>query len=257
MDSCAQTIGQLFRELRGSGYGSAQLSLVRDAYELDMQLTAGLFTGSGKPTIAHDVGTASLAHHHGGSCELVAAGLLHSAYMTSDWGHYRRWVSEAKRGAVRAAVGAAVEQIVHTFSLEPWDAESIAQLAQAPSGLDERRRAAVFLKLIDQLERLLDDGELLLFRDADRVKAKLRRIGPDMCTLAARAGHPGVAAALRRAIDHSLATELPEELRGRRPPGHVFPTVIPRSCRKRRLLGVVHALASWRGGLLGRWFELG
>src|SRR5262249_38521514 len=62
-----------------------------------MQLCTGLYTGSGKPTLAHEVGTASLALRHGGSFELVAAGLLHGAYIVGDFGHSRLRVTAAKR----------------------------------------------------------------------------------------------------------------------------------------------------------------
>src|SRR5262245_28396708 len=102
----AQTNGQLFVQMMERGCTPAELRLVRDAYLLAMQLYSGMYTGSGKPTLDHEVGTASLALRHGAPCELAAAGLLHGAFIVGDWGRYRDRIDPRDRGEVRRAVGA-------------------------------------------------------------------------------------------------------------------------------------------------------
>lgn len=81
MESPAQSNTQLFRQIVEHGCSAEELGLMRDAYGLAMQIYSGLFTGSGKPTLTHEVGSASLALRYGGSFELAAAALMHGAYI--------------------------------------------------------------------------------------------------------------------------------------------------------------------------------
>ncbi len=60
MRSYDQTNIQLFNQLRHAGYSQMELKLVRDAYELAMDLFTGRFQPSGKSFMAHVVGTASI-----------------------------------------------------------------------------------------------------------------------------------------------------------------------------------------------------
>jgi hypothetical protein len=56
----AQTNLQLFHQLRNAGYDEADLVCIHQAYQLACQVFTGFFRGSGKPFIAHLVGTASI-----------------------------------------------------------------------------------------------------------------------------------------------------------------------------------------------------
>jgi (p)ppGpp synthase/HD superfamily hydrolase len=123
MEFGAQTNAQLFLQLHHAGCSGAELRRVRDAFLLAMQLYSGLFTGSGKTTLAHEIGTASLAHRYGGSFDLILAGLLHGAYLVGDWGHYRRRITGKKREALRSVIGERAETYVHEFTQPRWSAE--------------------------------------------------------------------------------------------------------------------------------------
>src|SRR5262249_50897153 len=111
----AQTNVQLLDQLWREGYGKAELTLVRDAYELAKELYAGYFVLSGRPQVAHLVGTASILGALHAPAELVAAGILHNVYGTGDFGDGRAGITKGRRERVRRAVGASVEEYVSRF----------------------------------------------------------------------------------------------------------------------------------------------
>jgi uncharacterized protein DUF6817 len=231
----AQTNAQLFLQLHQHGCSSAELRLVRDAYALAMQLCTGLYTGSGKPTLAHEVGTASLALRHGGSLELVAAGLLHGAYIVGDFGHCRLQVTAAKRKTVRDVIGERAEALVYELKHLPWDAQRIAAFADGASRLSELERDVLRLKLLEELDHLLDYGAVLCFRNVPAAKARLDLAREPMCRLAMELGHPALSAEIDEAIHLTLTTELPAELLGLAFPSDSEPLVMPLSCSRRLL----------------------
>ncbi len=245
MDARAQSNAELFLQLHQAGASGAELGLVRDAYLLAMQLYSGLHTGCGKPTLTHEVGTASLAHRYGGSIDQVVAALLHGAYLVGDWGHYRTRLTARKRRALRASIGERAETLVYAYTQRAWEADTIARLAMRIDSLSEVERDVGLLRLVEELDRLLDYGAILCFRDAAAVKASLPVRRDAMRRLADGLGRPELSAALVDAIDRTLAAELPPELMGLRFPGDASFRVVPRSYRKRLDLRAYRAVAGY------------
>jgi (p)ppGpp synthase/HD superfamily hydrolase len=233
VDACAQSNAQLFLQLYQAGASAAELRRLSEAYLLAMQLYSGLFTGSGKTTLAHETGTASLAHRHGASFDLTLAGLLHGAYRVGDWGHYRDRITPRKRAALRAVVGPRAETYIYEFTRRPWDGASIAQLAAGAAEFDALGRDVVFLQLVEELERLSDYNALVGFRQPEAMKAWLRARREDLCRLADGLGHQALRAELDAAIERTLSAELPPEIVGLSFPGDASFRVVPNSCRKR------------------------
>lgn len=223
-------------QLHRAGMAPADLQRVRDAYLLAMQLYSGLYTGSGKTTLAHEVGTASLVHRHGGSADLITAGMLHGAYVVGDWGHYRFRLTTAKRVLLRGVIGERAETYVYEYIRQPWSSEAIAGLAARADALHPLERDVIFLHLADELDRLLDFGAILCFRRAEAMQAWMRAQRNHLCRLAEAVAGSRFAAELGEAIDATLAAELPPELMGLRFPGDRDFRIIPPSYRKR--LGV-------------------
>src|SRR5271166_5254308 len=108
----AQTITKLLLQIQLSGGSDELLRTVLQDYELAMRLFTGSYSGSGKTTIAHLVGTASILHEVHAPTAVVAAGLLHSAYMTGDFGDGYSRITRTKRERLKSAVGSAVEEYV-------------------------------------------------------------------------------------------------------------------------------------------------
>jgi hypothetical protein len=119
-DSRAQTNAQLLLQMWEGGRSPEDLRRIRDAYILAVRLYPGMFTGSGKTTLAHEDGTGSLAYRHGAQIHVVAACVLHGAYIDGDWVRYRTGVTEEDRREVRRAIGEPAQLFVHGVSGLPW-----------------------------------------------------------------------------------------------------------------------------------------
>jgi hypothetical protein len=245
MDARAQSNAQLFLQLHRAGASATELRLVRDAYLLAMELYSGLYTGCGKPTLAHEVGTASLAHRYGASIDQVVAALLHGAYLVGDWGHYRTRLTARKRHALRSIIGERAEALVYAYTQHAWEAGTIARLAMRIDSLSEIERDVGLLRLVEELDRFLDYGAILCFRDAAAVKASLPMRRDAMRRLADGLGHPELSAALVDAIDRTLAAEFPPEIMGLRFPGDASFRLVPPSYRKRLDLRAYRAVAGY------------
>ena len=238
MEKPAQTNAQLLLELHRSGCSPDDLRRARDAITLGMQIFAGIYVGSGKPTLVHEIGSASLAHRHGARIDVVLASLLHGAYIVGEWGEYRRGVTRTKRAEVRRVVGAQAEEIVYGVWQLRWDVTSLTAFAAAAGSLNQVERGVVLVKLFELLDQLLDFGTIIGFRNVERAKSELREQRDHLCRLATGLGHPRLAAEIEQAVDVTLTTEIPPDLLGLTFPSDTPPLVIPRSCRRRPLLRI-------------------
>lgn len=104
--SYAQTNLQLFNQLQTTGYAEADLLCMAKSYELASRLFTGAFRGSGKPFLAHLVGTASIVATLQQPIAVIAAGLLHAAYELGEFGDGSRGMVDWKRSQIQHAVGA-------------------------------------------------------------------------------------------------------------------------------------------------------
>jgi hypothetical protein len=153
----AQTILQLYRQLLEANYGEQELALVRAAYDLSRQLFVGSYRPSEKPFCAHLVGTASALVRWGERPEMVAAGMLHGAYLFGEFGDRTRGACPAKRQALITRVGMPTEALVDQYSLLTT-AATLSDLQQWAN--DPQRRDVVVLKLADLLDDCADAGPL-------------------------------------------------------------------------------------------------
>src|SRR3954451_10344061 len=112
----AQTNLQLYAQLREAGADDTDLALVRQGYDLAMHLCPASFRGSGKPLLAHLVGTASILAAMDQSARVVTAGLLHAVYVFGDFGDARGGVTDERRARVRQAVGRDVEDLIARYT---------------------------------------------------------------------------------------------------------------------------------------------
>jgi (p)ppGpp synthase/HD superfamily hydrolase len=149
----AQTNLRLYRQLHEAGYAPTDLLLVRDGYELATALFAGQFRGSGKPFVAHLVGTASILAAVEAPPAVVVAGLLHAVYAQGDFG-IARW--RERRARVRAAVGDAVERLVWRYEEMPWTPAAIERFRADPAVLAGIDRQVALMRLANELDDNLD-----------------------------------------------------------------------------------------------------
>ncbi len=225
--SYAQTIIQLYNQLRLNGYSNADMVLVRNAYELAMLLFSGRFQPSGKTLISHGVGTASILTSLRLPGEVVAAGLIHNAYLNGDFGDGKRFISKSKREYVRHAVGEEIEQYVARFATLKWKPENISAIRDKVNELNPVDRNTVLIRLADHLEHLLD-LDVLYYKDIGRKRYTTdTRIVEEV---AESLGFPNLSAEIKQSYAETTLAKIPVEFTPLHSESFVIP---PQSYRKR------------------------
>jgi len=156
----AQTNIQLFNQMYELRYNEQEIATVKRSYDLAMTLFTGRFRGSGKTFIAHLVGTASILASVRSAPHIIAAGLLHAAYDSGDFGDSKEGVSSAKRDYVRASVGAVVEEYIASYSELRWDQQVARSVHDKLDSLNQFEKDIVLIRLANELEDYLDLGIL-------------------------------------------------------------------------------------------------
>jgi (p)ppGpp synthase/HD superfamily hydrolase len=210
----AQTNVQLFNQLRLEGYAKQEIFLVWKAYEFGMRLFSGLFLPSGKPFIDHLVGTASILTWLHMPVEIVAAGLIHAAYLHGDFGTLRMGISEKKRKEIRKMVDEKVEEYVAKYDRLMWNPPRILIIRDTLDELDPVERNVLLIRLSNELEHHLDLGALYFAGDASRQAGHQRyiqRYGPIMTEMAERLGTRLLATEMQIVFNKTIAAKPPIE----------------------------------------------
>ncbi|QVL52812.1 MAG: HD domain-containing protein [Cyanobium sp. M30B3] len=144
----AQTNLELYAQAISHGYSSDQCRALADAYVFALRQVFSLARGSGKPFIAHLVGTASLVMESGCPDHWVIGALLHAVYQHRV--PFEAGLEPEERRVVLAdRFGTQVDDLVHRYtSFESADLgaySGTAALAEAD---------VLTLRLADELEDL-------------------------------------------------------------------------------------------------------
>lgn len=210
--SYAQTNLQLYRQMETQGYAAADLALMRKAYDLTMRLTAASFRASGKPLLAHLVGTASILVALRQPVVNVTAGLLHAAYALGDFGDGRYGITAAKRERVRLAVGERVEDLVNRYTTFDWNKHTIPVIRQRVGDLSAIECDVLVIRLANELEDHLDYG-VLYCGNGDKRRDYIRSPLNQSVDMARQLGFGELAEELDRAFRETLAADVPIALR--------------------------------------------
>jgi (p)ppGpp synthase/HD superfamily hydrolase len=234
-----QTNIRLYNDLLSSGYPDADIHDLRAAYDLAARLFTSRFRGSGKPFLAHVVGTAGILGSLQAPGPVVAAGLLHAAYTHGDFGDGGAGISDAKRALVRRGVGDAVEALVARYTALPWEEPAARAVCGRVSTLSVDDRAVLLMRLANELEDHVDRG-ILYCGDAEH-RRQLIRAWLHLCVdLAEELGQPALGAALREVFRSSLGVAAHPALVTGQSISHTLP---PASYRPRLLVRLRRALA--------------
>jgi len=218
MHSFAQTNIQLVNQLRDNGYVPAEIGTVVTSYELAMRLFTGLFRASGKTFIAHLVGTASILGTLRASSSIVAAGLIHAAYSSGDFGDGSKGMTSAKREWIRSMVGNEIEEYVARYTGLVWREEAVPAVLDGIGSLGSLDRDVLLIRLANELEEFLDLG-ILYCGDEKRRQANYHEgSGKLLIKMAERLGFPELALQLERAFKEVAGADIRSLLRrpGRR-----------------------------------------
>ncbi len=229
-DAYAQTNLQLYAQLRRAGADEAALALVRNGYDLAMHLCPASFRGSGKPLLAHLVGTASILASVGQPARVITAGLLHAVYVFGDFGDASRGAGEPRRARVRQAVGSDVEDLIFRYTHFEWNSRTIPGILQRVSSLPAIDREVLIIRLANELEDHLDCGVLYCGNGEER-RAYIRSPLNQSVDMARTLEQTQLAEALETAFQETLQADLPPALRNR----HDFTFVQPPLSHRPRL----------------------
>lgn len=221
----AQTNLQLFHQMREHGYGSADLAAVGRAYDFATQLFTAKFRGSGKPLLSHLVGTASVLCALEAPARLLAAAVLHAAYIFGEFGDGRPGVTPAKRAVLRQVVGKDTEDVIARYHALPWHETTVAALYARVDSLSPADVEVLLVRLANELEDHLDLG--VLYCGNGQKRREVIASSLHLCVdLSRKINQPFLAAELSRAFEEVLSSEVPEPLRHPRDYTYLLP---PRS----------------------------
>ncbi|MFB2919364.1 MULTISPECIES: DUF6817 domain-containing protein [Aerosakkonema] len=238
----AQTNIQLFAQLSRQGYSETELSCILKAYQLAMSLFTGFFRGDSKTFIAHLVGTASIVASVNAPVEVVAASLLHAAYMQGDFGDGGTGISNSKREQVRRAVGKDVEEYIAKYTGLKWNEESISAIAQSLNTLTPSDRQVLLMRLANELEDHLDLG-ILYCANFEKRLHYVKCSGDLIVKIAKELGFATLAAELTRVFAEVTSANIPAGLRGTY--NYSF-QLAPKSYQKRPLVALRDRLVQSR-----------
>lgn len=202
-----QTNLQLYAQLVDLGYSEADLATVARSYELSMALFPGTYRASGKPFLAHLVGTAGIIATLRARAPVVATGLLHAAYTHGEFGNGWLGVSNAKRARVRAAVGPEIEDLVARYTALRWAPATIPAIRARLDAMTGLERDVLLVRLANELEDHLDLG-ILYPGDVPRRLRFMREDLPAAVEMAERLGYPELAESLTAAFDQIERTAI-------------------------------------------------
>jgi len=208
----AQTNLQLYSQLRRAGYAADQLAVVRAGYDLAMRLFSASFRGSGKPLLAHLIGTASILDYVKQSPVIVTAGLLHAAYALGDFGDGRLGITPAKRERVAGAVGTEIEHLVERYTNFDWNRNTIPAIRQRVASLNQLEKDVLVIRLANELEDHLDCG-VLYCGNGEHRREYIRSPLNQSVDMARSLGLTTLAEELDRAFAETLGEDVPAALR--------------------------------------------
>jgi hypothetical protein len=228
--SYAQTNIQLYNQLLREGYKKSELRSVRSAYDLATQLFTNGFRPSGKPFLAHLVGTASiLVSLHAGAA-VVVTGLLHAAYDHGEFGDGSRGATPSKRRRLQRAVGKETEELVKAFTDFLWNKKTIPLVARSLDTLSPCYRRVLLIRLANELEDYLDLG-ILYCDGVSRAHMRPAQFQSLVVEMSRQLGFPKLVSAFNQALREVASTQVPGFLRRKE---HYSFSAVPASRRSRR-----------------------
>ena len=119
-----------------------------------MRIFAGYYRPNNKPFLVHLIGVASILVNARQPSTVIAAGLLHSAYLGRG-----RKANSVRRKRIAASVGVPVEDLIHAYSNRKWSVQDFRPENDLQS-LTVEDRQLYLIKLADVHEEFLDGGHL-------------------------------------------------------------------------------------------------
>ena len=193
----AQTNLQLYEQMAAAGFQAEDIQMVKQAYGLAQKIFSAKFRGSGRPFLAHLVGTASILVKYDASIKVIVLGLLHSAYAFGDFGTGIGGITAAKRQFLVAELGRDNEAMIHAYALYRVRPETYARVVQQSASIDEMEQDMLITHLANTLEDALLDNYIYSGpKKRKRCESKL----PEAIAMAKATQNPELADELSRCL---------------------------------------------------------
>ena len=251
MDDRPQTNLQLLNQLRRAGYPDDDVARIKVAYDFVSGRFAGWFRGSGKPFLAHLVGTAGILGALRARTPIVTAGLSHAVYQLGELPAGAPGMSRALRAQVRGVLGTEAEALVARYATLEWNVRTLPALRARLPAMSPADRDVVLMRLANELDDHLDLDALYCANAEDRrrnIAAGLRLV----VEIAKDLGFPELASSLDQAFDATLAAQIPSALRTNHPVSFFAAPPSPWRRRSARLRQIFAGLRRRCDRLLGR-----
>jgi hypothetical protein len=242
MPEIAQTNLQLYNQLIAAGWSNVDLDRTQAAYGLAADLFAGQIRSSGKTFLEHLVGTASAVAAVGGRPALVHAGLLHATYTFGEFGDGQRNITESRRAAVRAVIGAEAEELVAAYAGLGYSAATIQDWQERAHTLSPRELDLAVLRLANEVDEHIDLGTRYSDRNGHPMSSD--SVFKAMIVLADELDEPALADLMVRIRVAEADVAIPVVLRSRASGREV---IAPRSYWRRPGFAILQAKRRARG----------
>jgi hypothetical protein len=151
--SFAQTWPQLVRQLCAQRWSGAEIANVKRCHGVGRALANGVYHRSGKPLIAHLIGTASILAAYGAPPLMVESALAHTAY------EQPALAAEARHGGSSALiqrVGLNVDRVLRNFAGQDFGATAAPETEESRAFYPVSAAQALLLRVAKFIDDRLD-----------------------------------------------------------------------------------------------------
>ncbi len=150
---CAQTNIQLYEQCIALGYGEAEMTLLRLAYDCARRWLGHLYLPNGRHYLSHLIGVGSLLAAHGAPHQMVAAGLLHSGYLQGVFAADGKGITNEKRQQAAQQINPAIEYWMYLYAQFNWNDADLDNLVANADRILVPTGKAMLIRMAVELEQ--------------------------------------------------------------------------------------------------------
>ena len=156
----AQNYPQLMGQAQQAEFTDTELRQLRDAFELALEFSNGIYRMQGVPLLNHLVTSSSIVLKECKDIEMVIAALLHAAYVLHRFKNSSRSSRfEVRRDELRRRFGAGTEELIWAFDRTPWyRREALERHIDRFDQSTTFQRRVLVLRLANEIDDYLDNA---------------------------------------------------------------------------------------------------
>lgn len=207
INNFAHTALQLYNQLLEKNFTETELKLIKRSYEISTKLFSGIYSVSGKESISHNVGTASILCCLGQQAEVISAGLLHNAYGGGEFDLARNKI-EDKRKFIISRINEEVEKYLYQFYILDYNYNSgwrkdFLKNPESIKSEDIRIKTTLLIIIADTLEHNLN-SDFLWRGDWQKRLIFFQNNKDNLINMANILGYPLLGSKLKKNIENNI-----------------------------------------------------